>query len=224
MDKLGIDKCLNSDIVAVGPDFRRGNDRMYRAMQDYPGRILGMCCVNPHYPDEIVPELEKRFAQGFTGVKIHPHSNSYFANGDNYHILYEYLNKHNGIVISHTYKNEDISNQVCYPSLFIEIAKKYKHMNIILGHSGGAPWGYEESIKMARKFDNVYLEFCSTEEFSSYWLEKIVDKAGDDKTFFGTDMPFHDPRGALGEVLYARIPDKSKEKILGLNVDRLIKE
>jgi uncharacterized protein len=224
MDRLGISAGLNSAMMAVGPDFSIGNDTVYRAMTDYPGRFYGMCVVNPNYPEEIAPELDKRFAQGFTGVKIHPYGHNYFANGENYHILYDYLNRRGGIMISHTYMNEDIGNRICSPELFFEVAKKYRNMTLIMGHTGGAPWGHLECIKLANKYDNVYLELCSTEAFSSYWLKRVVDGVGDERVLFGSDMPFHDPRTALGEVLFSKLPDSSKEKILGLNAERLLKK
>jgi len=222
MDKNGVSKCLNSHITALKGDFSKGNDLMHRAMKKYPGKILGLCVIDPNFPGRIFPELDKRMAQGFAGVKTHPYIHGYFANGKNYHMLYEYAHKHRIFILSHTYLNEDPGNRFCDPRLFGELARNYKNARFILGHAGGAPQGHAECVKLANKYDNIYLEMCSTRAFDPRWLEKFVDKTGDDKIFFGSDAPFNSFEAALGKVLSARISDKSREKILYLNISRFL--
>ena len=222
MDRAGVRECLCSALLAVGPDFELGNDMVAQAMREHPGRIRGMCVVDPNYPEAIVPELEKRMAQGFAGVKIHPWSHGWYANDPRYHILYQYADDHGLIVKSHTYQDGSFGNALNAPALFDELAARYRRATFILGHSGGAPWGHEESIAVARRRDNVYLECCSTQLFTSYWLERILAGVGDERVLFGSDMPCYDPRAALGIVLYADVPDRSKERVLGLNAKRLL--
>jgi predicted TIM-barrel fold metal-dependent hydrolase len=224
MDEVGIKQCLCSAMVAVGPDFQFGNEMIHRAMVDYPGRFFGMCVVDPNYPDEIVPELEKRLRQGFAGVKIHPYCHHRTADDERYHIMYRYAHEHRLIVKSHTYCDGSYGNLVNDPDLFDELARQYPRATFILGHSGGAPRGHDKSIRAAKRRKNIYLEMCSTLAFTAHWLKKSVDAVGDERVFYGSDMPDYDPRAALGIVLFARIPDKSKERILGLNVKRLLDE
>lgn len=222
MDRAGIGKCLCSALLAVGPDFEAGNDMVEQAMRESPDRILGLCVIDPNHPEAIVPELEKRMARGFVGVKIHPYNHRWYADSDRYRILYEHANARGLIVKSHTYSDGSFGNAVCNPLLFDELAGRYPKVTFILGHAGGAPRGHEESIAVARKRDNVYLELCSTLAFTSYWLKRIIAGIGDERVFYGSDMPVYDPRAALGIVLFADIPDASKERILGLNLKRLL--
>jgi len=224
MDEVGIRKCVNSSWVALFSDCAIGNGMVHQAMQEVPDRIIGLCVINPHYPDEIVPEMEKRMTQGFVGAKIEPFLSKYSADGRNYHLLYEYANQHSLIVKVHTYKDGNPGNYVNHPELLDDIAAKYRNVRFILAHAGGAPAGFEESIRLARKHENIYLEVGSTLLFTSFWLKKILDGVGsDDRICYGSDSVIYDPRPALGEVLYAKIPDASKEKILGLNMDKLLK-
>jgi uncharacterized protein len=109
------------------------------------------------------------------------------------------------------------------PLLFDELARRYPKATFILGHAGGAPRGFEHSIRVAQNHSNVYLEVCSTLGFTSFWLKKIVDAVGDERVFYGSDMPLYDPRAALGIVLFAKIPDKTKERVLGRNIEALLK-
>jgi len=224
MDQLGIRKCLSSSWLALFSDCSLGNEMVHQAMREFPGRIAGLCVINPNIPEEIVPEMEKRMAQGFVGAKIEPFLSKCNADDRNYHLLYEYANRHGLIVKVHTYKDGNPGNYPNHPELLDDIAAKYRNVRFILAHAGGAPAGFEESIRLARKHENIFLEVGSTLAFTAFWLKFILDGVGsDDKICYGSDSVIYDPRPALGEVLYAKIPDASKEKILGLNMERLLK-
>lgn len=218
MDRLGVSKCLVSAHLSIGPDFHEGNEIILKAMQDFPGRFLGMCTINPNYPQEMLQELELRFRQGFIGIKIHPSTHNYPVGGKNYCPVWEFAQEKKAIVLSHTWYDG-----ICSPRLFAGIAEKYPALRILLGHSGGVYQGYEEAIEVAAKYENVYLEICGS-EFSGYWLEQMVSKTSPDKVIYGTDFPFHDPRITFGRVLFAPLSDEVKKKILGLNIERILKK
>ena len=139
MDELGIRQCLNSSLVALYSDCRAGNDMVHDAMRAFPGRIAGLCVINPHYPEEIVPEIEKRVAQGFVGVKIEPFLDKVHAADESYHLAYECAHRHHLIVKAHTYNDGHPENTVNHPALFDAIAEKYQHARFIIAHAGGAP-------------------------------------------------------------------------------------
>jgi len=217
MDRLGVSRCLSSAHLSIGPDFHTGNEMIRKAMMDFPGRFTGLCTVNPNYPDEVKQELELRFNQGFTGIKFHPGTHNYPVTGKNYRAAWEFAQERKLILLSHTWYDGGI----CSPRLFDDLAKAYPDVKILLGHSGGTHQGFEEAAEIAAKHKNVYLDMCGT-EFSGYWIEYMVNATDPDKVVFGTDFPFHDPRITLGRVLYARLSDDIKKKILGLNIDRLL--
>jgi predicted TIM-barrel fold metal-dependent hydrolase len=217
MDRIGIDKFIVSHHLSVGPDYRPGNDIVYAAIKKYPERILGYIGVNPHYPDEILPELKQRLKQGFVGIKIHPGTHNYKATDNNYHIAYEFAQQNKLFLLSHTWGYD-----TCNPKLFIEIAKKYPDVKFLLAHAGGGDrQGIEESIEAVKKCGNIYIDItCSL--LSAYWLEEMVRQIGDERILFGTDCPFLDPRYDLGTVLLSGISDRSKGRILGLNMKKIL--
>jgi predicted TIM-barrel fold metal-dependent hydrolase len=45
--------------------------------------------------------------------------------------------------------------------------------------------------------------------------------AGADRVLSGSDIPFVDPRGQLGRVAFARLPDDALRLVLGANARRL---
>jgi predicted TIM-barrel fold metal-dependent hydrolase len=49
----------------------------------------------------------------------------------------------------------------------------------------------------------------------------LVQCAGSDRVLFGTDIPFMSPDQQIGRVLFARISDDEKRKILGVNALRV---
>ena len=54
-------------------------------------------------------------------------------------------------------------------------------------------------------------------------IEQFVREVGADRILFGSDMPFVNANAQIGKILYAKIPDEDKRKILGLNMAELIK-
>jgi hypothetical protein len=51
----------------------------------------------------------------------------------------------------------------------------------------------------------------------------LTEKVGADKILFGSDMPFVNANAQIGKILYARISDEDKRKILGLNMANILR-
>jgi predicted TIM-barrel fold metal-dependent hydrolase len=100
----------------------------------------------------------------------------------------------------------------------MKVAAEFPRIKFLLGHSGII----EEEIysEAVRKHDNIWLETCSS--FAWYGLiERLVAMAGAERVLFGTDMPFMSPDQQIGRILFARITDEDKRKVLGLNAQKL---
>jgi len=74
---------------------------------------------------------------------------------------------------------------------------------------------------VAKKRDNVFLETCCSSVIYGV-IEKMVREIGSDKILYGSDMPFVNANAQIGKILYARISDDDKRKILGKNMARII--
>jgi len=219
MDRLGVNvACISGSGGIVSTDVSVTNDSMVEAVQAYPDRFIGYTRVDPHYPEEIRPELERRYRQaGVRNVKIHPAGHNYPVTGEDYAPAWEYARQHKSVVLVHS----SIGSATCRPKMFDEVAAKYPDIQIIIGHSGNDRDGYKEAAEVAEKHRNIWLEtsgWCMT---SLGALEYVVDRIGSDRILFGTDFVFISEPFSLGAIAYAGISDEDKRKIMGLNAVEL---
>jgi len=87
-----------------------------------------------------------------------------------------------------------------------------------MGHS--APGELDEAISVAKKHENVYLDLCDIHRHSGI-VDKMVKAIGADRVLFGTDIPWYDPAYGVGSVLFSKISDEDKYKILYKNAKAL---
>jgi len=218
MDRLGISVSLLATMLAITVDPVAGNQEACDAQLAHPARIRGYAVVSPHMSGtEIRAELERRLLQeGFAGIKLHPSQHGYPLTGPGYAPAFEFASEHGNVILAHGWTG----GSLCDPQAFLRMAKRYPRVTLLLGHSGGAIEGQEESMDCARQADNLHLDFtCSIRGYGM--LERMVDRLGAERIVFGTDSTLIDPAGTLCCVLAAKIPDDDKRKILGGNALRL---
>ncbi|MFC1716899.1 amidohydrolase family protein [Candidatus Poribacteria bacterium] len=217
MDRLGVNLACTSPHVGITPEFRMGNDMAAQAVQDHPGRFFGYITINGNYPDDIPEEIERCYSMGMRGFKIHPSLHGYPANGENLRPMWEFADEKGLPVLSHTWAGDGM----CSPGILGKLAEEYTNAQVILGHSGGTLAGYDEAVEVAKKQENVFLETCSSSVVYGM-IERFVREVGADRILFGSDMPFVNANAQIGKILYAKIPDQDKRKILGLNMAGII--
>ncbi len=222
MDRAGVDKACISSMMGIGPDYRWGNELVAQVVEDFPARFIGYVTVNPHYPRDILPELERWSGhKGMRAIKIHPAEHCYPVNGPRYRPVFEWAEEQGVPLLSHTW-GEGTEAEFCSPTLFGPLAETYPNVDFILGHAGGMLLGYHRAVEVARRWSNIYLDLCGSFQ-SMGAVEYFVESIGVDRVLFGSDVPFLNLMADLGKVLYARLTTEEKKKILGLNAARLLK-
>jgi hypothetical protein len=217
MDLAGVNAIVSSAHAAVGPDYRFGNDQLLKAMREFPGRIYGYCTVNPHASaQEIRDELNRCFEAGMIAVKLHPSVHGYPANGERYAPAWEFANERCACLLSHT----GAGDANCGIGVFEKPARDYPNVKILLGHSGFGYEGAKQSIELAKKCPNVYLDVTAS-MFYLGLIERMVDGAGADRVLYGTDLPFMDCRPQVGRFAFSRLDDEQLGLTLGGNARRL---
>jgi predicted TIM-barrel fold metal-dependent hydrolase len=216
-DKVGVDVLCVSHMASIGPDCRYGNDLVAEGIRDFPDRFVGLAVANPRYPDDVEPELARCFGElGFKGIKIHATAHGeYPPDGSGYDPVWRYSERFKSPVLI------DVPNGG-YEKLD-NVCKKFPQARIMLAHSGGSYEMADKSIKLAKEHPNVYLEITYTPRPYGM-IEYLVEQIGAERVLYGSDWAFRDPRSQIGWAGYARISLPDKEKILGGNMSRLLRD
>ena len=218
MDAAGVDRtCINC--IWFG-DARRGNDLVMEYVKRAPDRFIGVAFATPHYPEEAVRELERAVhGLGMAYVKIYP---DYFGlpNDDPaYFPIYEWVDEQEMAVMCHaTYPFDPPGTTI--EGRFTALSERFPNVRWVMAHTAGAVDA--DAAETARTLPNVYMETCSSRTTLGA-TEFNVERAGEDKVLYGSDMALMDARQQIAKVVTADIPRRAKEKILGLNAMRLLK-
>ncbi|MDY7010896.1 MAG: amidohydrolase family protein [Planctomycetota bacterium] len=216
-DKLGIDVLCVSHMASIGPDCRYGNDLIAEGVRQFPDRFVGYGVVNPRYPDDVEPELQRCFGElGMKAIKIHATSHgNYPPDEPGYDPVWRYSERLKvPVLIDVPDGGYEKLDNVC---------RKFPQARIMLAHSGGNYKMADESIKLAKEHPGVYLEITYTPRPYGM-IEYLVEQVGAERVLFGSDWAFRDPRSQIGWAGYARIPLPEKEKILGGNMAGLLQD
>ena len=155
------------------------HDRIYNFITANP-TYYGMISVNPHFDySEIETEVGRCVKLGFNSLKIHTLGYACRPNSADGLHMFEVADHYNLPVMIHTG-----GSKFSYPRQLEEPIKKYKNMNIIIAHAGNTE-GLDESIDLAMRYDNVYLE--------PSWIDvagvkKIIAVVGAEKCMFSSDV------------------------------------
>lgn len=217
-DWCGIDRtAMMSWQGPVCSDAAQGNEVVWRAMQKYGRRIIGVATIDPSHTsrEEMDAEIRLRYVeQGFLGLKPYPRMGLSYENEifvpwwtfGNEHRLYALMH-----VDGHTGGVPGVGR----------LAERYPEMSWLIAHTGGSYQFAEEVVACIKDHPNVYAEITLT-PVTNRVIEFLVGATDDEHVLFGTDVPMRDPRQQLGWVVWADLPVESKKKILGENFKRII--
>jgi uncharacterized protein len=224
MDQLGMDSLCISALRALSGDVVAGNDDMLQLVRNYPDRFIGFVVYNPRLPRVSEAELERCFREpGVRGIKIHPASyiHDYPLDGPNYEPVWEFARHHGCPVLTHAGPRTEVHR--CGPDLIDRVANQHPGVHLLVGHSGSYDSldALEAHIEVVRRHDHLYLDIAAMGRFYRA-VDYMAQRVGSDRVVFGSDGPFHSFSAELGHVVYARLSDADKERILGLNMARLL--
>ena len=220
MDRYGIDAACIS-VLGSGD----ANGDTIAAALAFPDRLYGFHLVNPRYPQLMLANLEKSFANPqMRGIgEVHPTSyqHDYPVTGPNYRPAWEFAEARRLPVLIHSGPRSESGR--CRPADLGVVAADHPGMNVLIGHAGGYD-SFEmldEAIEVARRLGNVYLEICAMGRHYGA-LEYMVARLGPGKIVYGSDAPFHDWSAEIAHVAFAKISDENKEAIFGGTMARLL--
>lgn len=215
MDRLGIDKVCVTAHSSIGPNYRYGNDIVRSAIERYPDRFLGYVTVNPNYPEDMENEIRRCLSiKGFIGIKMHPSCHGSAIDNSNFDVAFEVADEKRLPILIHVWGREDVA-------AIDRLSGRFPDAQFIMGHAGGDIKSMSYAMDVVNRHDNVYVDVAISLTYEGN-VEWFVKEIGSKRVLFGTDMPFFDPRPALGRVAMADISDEEKKDIFGLNMKRIL--
>jgi len=213
MDKLGIDKACCTYLSVLSDT---GNDVIANFAKKYPDRIIGFACIIPRWYKTAVQEVENAAKQlNMKALKLHPAANSWHANSPLVFPVVERAIELGLPMLFHSGHDE-----FSHPHKLGDLAKKYPKGTFIMGHMGGE--AFLEGIEVARQYENIILD--TTMSVNIYHLlHQAIDRVGEDRIIFGTDFVATNPAVEIAKVRNVDLQDRQVEKIMGLNMARLLK-
>ena len=216
MDALGVAATAVSAHSAINSDMSVGNAEVARACAAFPGRFIGYAFANPYYSDLVEDELKRCFDEyGFRMIKIHPGIAAYPLTGKLYEKVYEFAERRGAPILTHTWQGD--SN--CGPDVAAEVARRHTSVTWLWGHSGGS--SFERTLELAVELPNVYLDLASSFVVNGQ-LELFVSRVPTERIVFSSDVPWLSLPQQVAKVVFARIPEAAKKKILHDNAAAIL--
>lgn len=207
MDRHGIDAAVTFPFSAITSDFRAGNDIVADGVKRYPDRLVGFACVNPHYHLEMFEELQRCKKMGLRGIKLIPDYQGYPREGPNLFPAFEFAHENHWPMLNHCWGS---------PEFLDKLADTYSGACFIIGHYDLI---YADVIA---RHENVFQCTCAALNFGD--MERLLQVVSADKIVFGSDFTDLPIMFSMAPILYARISDDDKRKILGLNARSLLEK
>jgi predicted TIM-barrel fold metal-dependent hydrolase len=230
MDKQGVDKSVvfgfpwkNSDI------FRTENDYILDAVERYPDRLIGLCCLDP-FNKFAINEVMRCLEQGLSGIG----ELAFYESGiddtalEKLEPLFEICRKKDLPALIHT--NEPVGH--IYPgktpntlSQIYRLVKRFPKNKIVMAHWGGGIFLYnilKKEVKESMK--NVYFDTAASPFLYDPEIYRLAIKlAGPDKILFGSDFPLIQPTRYFSEMKEAGLSESEMDRICGDNAETLLK-
>ena len=106
---------------------------------------------------------------------------------------------------------------------FYEMILSFPRLTFLLAHWGGGLPFYELMPEVARAMSNVYYDTAASPFLYSKTIYAIVSQmAGPKKILFGSDFPLVPPQRYFRELQESGLTAEDQEKILGLNMARIL--
>lgn len=162
------------------PAYRVPNDRVLAWAAESEGRLVPFCRVDP--ADDPVAEIERCFALGARGVKLHPRAQAFdFAHsalGDVFRAAYEL-----GVpILIHAGRGmAPIATELCDLALDVPAT-------VILAHAGIADMGI-----FATRLADHPAAFFDTSVFSPLDLSELFARVSPERILFASDPPYGRP-------------------------------
>jgi predicted TIM-barrel fold metal-dependent hydrolase len=218
-ERHGVDRICVSAIRRYVPDMaeiRELNDRVLRAIRQWPDLYVGFVYVNPKHGKAALRAIDEAAGGGMAGIKLWT---ACYANDRDVSPIAEKAIELGWPVLQHAWKkwtgNLPTESE---PRHVARLAERYPDLKLVMAHIGG-DWEY--GIKAVRHCPNVSVDTSGSIAHTGM-LEMAIDELGAERVVWGTDMPGADLIYTLAKIEAAPIRARDKQRILCDNARRLL--
>ncbi len=206
MDRCGVEHCLVFGLEGVLGEETWCNDYVADAVRRFPDRFTGFTLVNLNHGEAALrAEMERGFGMGLRGVKIINSYQGYPTEGPLVDVAVEFCHERGLFVLNHDWGSARQIERLC---------TRYPDACFITGH---ATPGYAD---VTRRVQNLFISTCPFHTWRQ--TEQFVALYGADRLLFASDMTDLPIAWGMGPIMYARIPEADKRRILGGNLGGLL--
>jgi len=194
------------------------NELTLNAVKQYPDKLVGLVWINPYDGDKAVKNIDTALNRwGFKGIKMHPLLDAYLPDQEIVHPTMDQARKYKIPVLFHCGHPP-----WSLPWHFGNLADTYPDVTIILGHMGHGHIVYiNAAIEIAEKHENIILETSAMPMHSK--IKEAVEKVGENRVMYGSDMPFGHPAFEIKKVEVAGLTKKQLILVLEKNAHRIFR-
>lgn len=229
MDIEGVDKSVVFGFPWKSSDLsKRHNDYILEAVDRFPERLEGFCCIDPFNKDA-VPEVVRCLEAGLSGIGEIAFYQSGIdgASQEKFKPLMEICEDKDLPVLIHT--NEPVGH--FYPGKtpntleqIYRLVRKFSNNKIILAHWGGGMFFFNLLKKEVGEYlKNVYFDTAASPFLYYPQIYQIaIQIIGKNKILFGSDFPLLKPARYFKEFEKAGLSKDEIESICGNNAAGLL--
>lgn len=211
MDQYNIEKT-----ILCGTDHCH-NDNVAMAFKKYPNLFLPIVYSNPFEGKKAIEKIHYYVRESnFVGIKLHPLKHAYVADEDFLDPIMETAQQLDIPVFIHCGHPP-----YSLPWSIALLAERFPKVKVIMLHMGHGHGVYiEASLKMAKRYPNLYLEISGMPMGSK--IKEVYKEIGKDRIMFGTDAPFHHPTVEIQKVLMCGLDEIELQDVFYNNVAKLM--
>lgn len=229
MDASGVDR----SVICGFPWERRDlcslhNQYLLESASRYPDRLVAFVSLQFSDPDWSGKELDQRMEEGAKGVgetAFYSHEMT-LRDIESMKPILTWMEEqgiplllHVNETIGHPYPGKGVTPLERFHKLILLFPK----LHFLLAHWGGGLPFYELMPEVAKEMGNVYYDTAASPFLYSKRIYAIACQiVGPEKILFGTDFPLLSPQRYFKELEESGLSKEDRERILGLNVSRLL--
>ena len=183
------------------------------------GRVKFMETFDPRGVEISFEHLNKCLGlDSFVGVKIHPATHQTPGSDMRYRELFKFASEHKLPIMTHSWavSNYNPTQINACPEQFEEHFKAYMDVTFVLGHAGGRPESFDQTVRLCKTYPQVYVDVAG-DYFNNGVTAGLLEYIGADRVLFASDAYWMDQRCEMGMFFMSKASDEDLEKMFYKN-------